>query len=297
MPVPRFDSTVPVEPQLTIFSCSVGATFWCLRSLGMSLTQQDLENVMVPSLVSPDVGLLDGSGATIACLLRDRYALSASNASPVTFDQVTARAGKQPIAIGGARWFVDADGTVTGHWVAVRGFDGTQLILANPGGTGPHFGQQVLDPAAFAQRAPFAAVWIDATGAAASGSMFRVTNTDGQGANLRSDPTMTATVLRSLPDGVTVTGGDYAWRAVTAADGQQGWIANEFLAAVDGKFRVANTGGAGANLRPQPSATAPSMKLLAEGTELTGEQHAWRQVTDSSATSGWVAEDFLAAGG
>jgi hypothetical protein len=95
VPVITFDSTVPVELQLTDYSCSVGATFWCLRSLGISLTHQDLQDVMVPALVSPALGLLDGSGATIASLLRTRYALSATNMSPVSFDQVGARAGRR----------------------------------------------------------------------------------------------------------------------------------------------------------------------------------------------------------
>ena len=113
--MPQFDATIPVELQLTPYSCSVGATYWCLRSIGVSLSQQDLESVMAPGLVSSDLGLLDGSGASIARLLRDRYGLSATNSSPVTFGQLCARAGQQPIAIGGSRWFVDANGA-TGHW-------------------------------------------------------------------------------------------------------------------------------------------------------------------------------------
>ena len=34
---------------------------------------------MVPSLVSPDLGLLDGSRASIAALLRNRYGLPAQS--------------------------------------------------------------------------------------------------------------------------------------------------------------------------------------------------------------------------
>lgn len=277
MPLQVFDSTVPVALQLNDYSCSVGATFWCLRSLGVSLTQQDLENVMVPALVSQALGLLDGSGATIVGLLRDRYGLAATNASSVTFDQVAARAGKQAIAIGGARWFVETDGSVIGHWVAVRSFDGTRLILANPGGTGPNFGQQSLSRDDFESRAPFAAVWIEGGGAPTTGSKFRIGNTDGQGANLRSDPTTAAQVLRSLPDNTEIVGGDHAWRAVTDASGVQGWMANDYLSVASGAFQVANTGGDDANLRAQPSAASPSIRLLGEGTSLNGDQNAWRQ--------------------
>ena len=83
-----FDWTVPVEAQLTNYSCAVGATFWCLRTLGVDLTQPDLQDVMVPTLVSPEVGLLDGSGTTIAQLLSERYALPATSQMPVSFDEV-----------------------------------------------------------------------------------------------------------------------------------------------------------------------------------------------------------------
>jgi SH3-like domain-containing protein len=254
---------------------------------------------MVPGLVSPQLGLLDGSGATIASLLRQRYLLLASNASPVSFDEVAARAGKQPIAIGGARWYVSPDGDVTGHWVAVRGFDGTQLLLANPGGTGPHFGQQALTRDDFAQRAPFAAVWIDASGLGPNSRFsFVVANTDGQGANVRCQPSTDASIVGALPEGALVTSNDHAWRAVTDASGAQGWVATEYLISPDGSFHIANTGGTGANLRAQPSTDAQIVKPLPEGTVLSGDAHAWRKVTAASGTtSGWVAQDLLRSPG
>jgi SH3-like domain-containing protein len=295
-----FDSTVPVELQLNDYSCSVGATYWCLRSLGVSLTQQDLEGAMVPGLVSQQLGLLDGSGTGIVSLLRARFGLGASNTSPVSFDDVVARAGSQPIAIGGHRWYVGPDGSVVGHWVAVRGFDGARLLLANPGGTGPNFGQQALDRAAWDQRAPFAAVWIDASVAATAraGIALRVANTDGQGVRVRSTPSTSGTVVVALAEGAAVGGADHAWRAVSAADGAAGWFANEFLAAADaGAFVVANTGGTGANLRPGPTTDGAPIKLLAEGTRLSGDDHAWRRITDQSGTGGWVADEFLVPAG
>ena len=160
-----FNADTPVEGQLTDYSCSVGAAFWCLRSIGMDISQQQLQDIMVGSLVSPDLGLLDGSGAGLAALLGQRWGLAAHSQSGVSFDDVAARAGKQPVAIGGAQWW-----NGIGHWVAVRGTDGTQLQLANPGGNGPHFGQQALDRDGFAARGPFAAVWIDVDSVAQAAS-------------------------------------------------------------------------------------------------------------------------------
>jgi hypothetical protein len=133
-----------------------------MRSIGCVLSQEELQSAMIPSLVSADLGLLDGSGATIAALLRNRYGLPAQSSPLISFDQVAARAGQQPIITCGRRWYIDPVGnTAVGHCVAVRSFDGTQLILANPGGTGPRFGQQALDRDEFAERGPFMAVIID----------------------------------------------------------------------------------------------------------------------------------------
>jgi SH3-like domain-containing protein len=284
-----FDASIPVEPQLNNYSCSVGATYWCLQSIGLTLTQRELEDIMVPNLVTETDGLRDGSGATIAALLRDRYGLPASNVSPVSFDQLCARAGQQPIAIGGSRWYTDPTGSTTGHWVAVRAFDGTQLTLANPGGNGPHFGQQTLDRSNFEQRGPFSAVWISLQPAA----RFVVANTGGQGANLRSEPSTTGAVVASVTEGAQVSAADHAWRHVTDPSGAQGWIATDYLIAVDGGFHVANTGGSGANLRPQPTTQSVAIKLISEGSTVTGDPHAWRQVTESSGASGWIADEFL----
>jgi Bacterial SH3 domain len=224
-----FDASVPVELQLNDYSCSVGATYWCLRSLGVSLTQQDLEDLMVPALVSPELGLLDGTGTGIVGLLQNHFGVSASNTPTVTFEALAAKAGLQPIAIGGHRWFVDDSGNVTGHWVAVRGFDGSQLLLANPGGTGPNFGQQTLDRAGFEQRGPFAAVWLNATAPATSGPHFRVFNTNGLGVHLRDAPSTAGNVVGSLAEGAIVNGDQHAWRRVTAPDGTVGWVADDFL--------------------------------------------------------------------
>jgi SH3-like domain-containing protein len=290
-----FNSNTHLELQLTVFSCSVGATFWCLRSLGVDITQAALQEQMVPDLVSPDLGLLDSSGATIARLLRDRFGLSATNQPQVSFDDVASRAGRQPIALGGRRWHVNpVSGEVTGHWVAVRSFDGERLVLANPGGTGPNFGQQTLDRDDFARRGTFSAVFLDAP--APSALQFRIGPTDGQGANVRPEPGTASPALRALREGAIVSGDEHAWRQVTEPGGAHGWMANEFLRPTDGHFRVVDTDGHGANLRRAPgTSTDPPIKLVPEGTDLTGEEHAWRHITDADGNTGWVAEELLTA--
>jgi hypothetical protein len=67
---------------------------------------------------------------------------------------------------------------------------------------------------------------------------MRIFNTDGQGARLRAEPSRTAPVLKTVPEGTTVspTGaaerhGDLMWRPVRLEDGTEGWIAVDFLTA------------------------------------------------------------------
>jgi len=78
------------------------------------------------------------------------------------------------------------------------------------------------------------------TGAgAAGGAQFRVFNTGPEGLFLRPDHTTEGTPLKTLPDGsiVTVIGEDFSapdrvWKHVKDAAGTEGWVAAEFLQAV-----------------------------------------------------------------
>jgi hypothetical protein len=67
--------------------------------------------------------------------------------------------------------------------------------------------------------------------------LMRVANTEGTGARLRAEPSRTAPVLTTVPEGATAvpTGpaerhGDLMWRPVRLEDGTRGWIALDFLA-------------------------------------------------------------------
>jgi hypothetical protein len=122
---------------------------------------------------------------------------------------------------------------------------------------------------------------------------FRVANTDGQGANLRPSPGTTEPPIRSLPEGTELNGDEHAWRQVTDTSGAQGWVADEFLAVIDGHMRVAHTEGQGANLRREPDTSAERIKVLGEGSDVTSAEHAWRRVS-SGADRGWLAVELLA---
>jgi SH3 domain-containing protein len=73
----------------------------------------------------------------------------------------------------------------------------------------------------------------------AGAAQFRVINTGTDGLFLRSDHSTESTQLKTLPDGsiVTVAGEDFSapdrvWKHVRDAAGTEGWVAAEFLQAV-----------------------------------------------------------------
>jgi hypothetical protein len=127
-----------------------------LRSIGCEVAEEDLYDLMVPRYISPELGLLDASGAGLARLLSVDLGLRAQSQPTITFDEVIARAGSQPIIMGARRWT-----SFVGHWVAVRRFEDGALVLMNPAQSDRSFGQVTLDREAFDARAPVSAVWIE----------------------------------------------------------------------------------------------------------------------------------------
>jgi uncharacterized protein YraI len=147
----QFDASTPTELQVQDWTCSIRSTMWLLKSIGVGVTPAEAQDTMSPRYVNSDVGLLDATGSGLVEVLHDQWGIQAFNRAPVSFEEVAGWAGTRPVAIGGRNW---------GHWTAVRGFDGERLVLANPGGTGPRFGQQTLSRQQFADLGWFSAVVI-----------------------------------------------------------------------------------------------------------------------------------------
>src|ERR1043165_3628208 len=63
------------------------------------------------------------------------------------------------------------------------------------------------------------------------------------------------------------------------------------------RFRIVNTDGQGANMRPTPDTQSAPIGALPEGAQINGDEHAWRSVSDSASNQGFVADEFLVASG
>jgi hypothetical protein len=94
--------------------------------------------------------LLFGDGRALAGVLVS-LGLMARNQQPVTFDEILARAGQVPVAMGGANYY---------HWVGVRGREGDALQLANPA-PGWRDIYQTMTREQFGALGPFAAIWTE----------------------------------------------------------------------------------------------------------------------------------------
>ena len=252
----------------------------------------------------------------MARLFRDRWGLQAQNQLRASFGEVAARAGRQPLAIGGHNWW-----SGIGHWVNVSGFENGELVLANPGGNGPHFGQRRLDEAAFNQRGPFSMVWIDVDGVTGTdgptdpvtsaaplteaavppvvdprfiaASRFRVVRTDGVGVRVRERPFQEGGRRGAAPEGAVLDGAEHAWRQVHTDDGLDGWVADEYLDREGDRFRVVRTDGVGVRVRAQPAVDGGRLGAVAEGDLVSGTEHAWRQVRTGDGIVGWSASTYL----
>jgi hypothetical protein len=317
-----YDSTIPTITQPDTFSCSISSATWCLRSVGIDVTEPMMRRLMIPGLVSEDLGLLDGSGGALARLFREQFGLRAQNQREISFEEVAERAGRQPLAIGGHRW-AQVGGQMVGHWVAVRRFENGELVLANPGGDGPKFGQKRLDDTAFDRRGFFSAVWIEVdevaggrTGGNADGEpgrgsglplvapvaeipfeaagRFRVVRADGRGVIVRERPFQEGGRRGGVLENTVVEGADLAWRLVRTEDGVTGWAAAAYLDREDDRLRVVRTEGRGVLIRPQPYRDGRSLGGVLEGGLVSGvEEHAFRLVRAPEGTVGWVPDTYL----
>jgi hypothetical protein len=86
------------------------------------------QTMIAEGVISPDLGLLNASGAGLAAWINRYYGsdgYTAYNADPVSFDDLAAECGRYPMMIGGRRW---------NHWSGLRAYDLTRdlLLIANP---------------------------------------------------------------------------------------------------------------------------------------------------------------------
>jgi hypothetical protein len=145
------------DPQDLPWDCAACSTAWCLRTIGLEYSEEDVVEGLGLGRISPTLGLLDATGAGLVSYLGE-VGVNAENNPSADYDSVLAGAGYQPMVIGGRTWC---------HWVAVRmgstcfGLDSDPgLALMNP--AGGYMGvEQVLTREDFSRLGPFSAVWFN----------------------------------------------------------------------------------------------------------------------------------------
>jgi hypothetical protein len=155
-----YNPSQPPERQIADWVCSIRATAWMLKSLGLPVDIGALQDEMSPTYVTPEVGLLDGTGAGIAEVLKAH--LPAEWAGRVTvFERISwpelwSLAGTGPVALGlhGAY-----------HWinVAQQRADG-DLDSPNPAPKYPAAAPigDILSSSEVTAWGPASAVWVNA---------------------------------------------------------------------------------------------------------------------------------------
>lgn len=151
VPTMTYNPDTSPERQTSPFACSIRTATWMLRSLGIGVDANTMYERMVPGLVTPELGLLQGDGSALAPFLAEQSGQPTGHAW-VNWEWLCAHAGTMPIGIGSPSLY---------HWVAVRGLnaDGT-LALANPA-PGYQGLYDTMSEAQFDQWAPWAGVWIE----------------------------------------------------------------------------------------------------------------------------------------
>jgi uncharacterized protein YgiM (DUF1202 family) len=119
---------------------------------------------------------------------------------------------------------------------------------------------------------------------------------------LRPLPTPTVTPSSTPTPAATATGTatPTATATTTAATPTSAATATPAATPVPEQVEVTGTGSQGANLRAEPSTTAPVLRTVPDGTRLTvtgpdreADGWTWRNVQDENGTSGWVVVDAV----
>jgi len=137
------------------WDCAAASLAWCLNTIGLNYSEDEVIAGLGPSRISPTYGLLDASGAGLVSWLAE-IGIGASNNPDASWSEVTAAAGFQPMLMGGRAWY---------HWVAVR-MGGpaighpevAALALMNPA-PGWMGVDQVLYESDYPYLGPFSVVW------------------------------------------------------------------------------------------------------------------------------------------
>jgi peptidoglycan/xylan/chitin deacetylase (PgdA/CDA1 family)/uncharacterized protein YraI len=157
--------------------------------------------------------------------------------------------------------------------------------------------------------------------APANPNAWHVAGTGGTGANVREDPSTSATVLAVLPDGAEVQPLDgpveadgLHWLEVLTPANVRGWVAADLLQPPqkgstslrpqialpsDPEWVVGGTDGAGANLRALPSTESDIVAVLEEGTPVqpiegpvSADGTWWRKVK-AEGGEGWTVANYI----
>jgi hypothetical protein len=158
MPDPVYDPTTPPERQIQSWACSIRTLTWMLKSLGVNIDAGTLQEEMVPTYVTPDVGLLDGRGNGLAAVARNHLppAVTVSVFWAPSWDDLLERAGRGPIGIGSGALY---------HWLDVAApIDANTVRTANPAPNYPPGAPlgDTLTRDQFNQYAPWALVMAEA---------------------------------------------------------------------------------------------------------------------------------------
>ena len=157
-PLPKviYNVSEPPHAQENDWDCSQESAEWSLWSVGRKPSDDWMEQTMIAEgVISPELGLLDASGAGLASWLNRYYGgpddgFIANSFSDVTFDQLAQVCGRYPMMIGGRRW---------NHWSGLRAYDAARdvLLISNPSAGWRGVGQ-TLDRDQFASLGNFSAV-------------------------------------------------------------------------------------------------------------------------------------------
>lgn len=156
-----YNASQAPERQVQDWTCSIRSTAWTLKSLGLPVDIGALQSEMVPQYVTPELGLLDGTGHGIAEVLT-AHLPSAWHERVRVYERIDwptlwAQAGTGPICLGlhGAY-----------HWINVAAAqnDG-HLTAPNPAPKYPAAAPigDVLTADEFGLYGPASAVWVDAS--------------------------------------------------------------------------------------------------------------------------------------